>query len=144
MESKYNANVVQRLFELVEVARSSDDLPRAAILCIGDSEFGRHDERRSSGDPTAHAVALVISDAARSLRTRRLQGATIYATHEPCTMCAGALVASFVDRVVFIEAEPGHGAAGSLYNLLADPRLDHEVDVTIVRRPDEVLPSEPR
>ncbi|MDP9075090.1 MAG: nucleoside deaminase, partial [Actinomycetota bacterium] len=81
-------------------------------------------------DPTAHAELLALREAAAALGRWRLTEATLYCTLEPCPMCAGALVAARVERLVFAAADPKAGACGSLYNLCADPRLNHEVTVT--------------
>jgi tRNA(adenine34) deaminase len=89
----------------------------------------RHNERELTGDPTAHAELLCLRDAAAARGGWRLDGVTLVVTLEPCPMCAGALVGARVDRVVFGAADPKAGAAGSLYNLCADPRLNHEVEV---------------
>lgn len=97
----------------------------------------RHNERELAGDPTAHAEILALRDAAATLGTWRLTDATIYVTLEPCPMCAGALVAARIGRVVFGAADPKAGATGSLYNLCTDPRLNHEVAVTHGVRSDE-------
>ena len=89
----------------------------------------RHNEREVRGDPVAHAELLAVQDAAATLGQWRLSGCTVVVTLEPCPMCAGALVAARVERVVFGAADPKAGATGSLYNLCADPRLNHEVEV---------------
>jgi tRNA(adenine34) deaminase len=85
--------------------------------------------REAAGDPTAHAEILAIRQAAAALGTWRLSDATVYATLEPCPMCAGALLAARVRRLVFGAADPKGGACGSLYNLCVDPRLNHELVV---------------
>ena len=85
--------------------------------------------REELGDPTAHAEILALRDAAMRLGSWRLNGATLYVTLEPCPMCAGALVAARVHRVVFGAPDPKAGSCGSLYNLCVDPRLNHEVEV---------------
>ena len=85
-----------------------------------------HNERERAGDPTAHAEVLALRDAAAALGSWRLTGCTLVVTLEPCPMCAGAAVASRLARVVFGPPDPKAGAAGSLYNLCADPRLNHE------------------
>jgi tRNA(adenine34) deaminase len=90
----------------------------------------RHNERERSGDPTAHAEILALRDAATSVGGWRLSDVTLVVTLEPCPMCAGALVAARVGRIVFGATDPRAGACGTLYNLCADPRLNHEVDVT--------------
>ncbi len=85
--------------------------------------------RESSGDPTAHAEVSALRMAASAAGTWRLDGATLYVTLEPCPMCAGALVAARVSRLVFGASDPKGGACGSLYNLCSDPRLNHELPV---------------
>ena len=87
----------------------------------------RHNERESSGDPTAHAELLALRDAAVVLGRWRLGEATLVVSLEPCAMCAGAAVAARLGRLVFGAFDPKAGACGSLYNLCADPRLNHEV-----------------
>jgi tRNA(adenine34) deaminase len=86
--------------------------------------------RERDRDPTAHAELLVLREAARQVRRWRLEEVTVVVTLEPCSMCAGALVAARVGRLVYGAPDPKAGAAGSLYNLCCDPRLNHEVAVT--------------
>ncbi|MEX2658446.1 MAG: nucleoside deaminase [Acidimicrobiales bacterium] len=118
------------LEEAVAAAAAGDVPVGAVVLDAGGSLLARRrNERELSGDPTAHAEVLAIRDAAVATGSWRLSGATVVATLEPCPMCAGALVAARVARVVFGAADPKAGACGSLYNLCADPRLNHEVDV---------------
>jgi tRNA(adenine34) deaminase len=107
------------------------DVPVGALVLVnGKVVSQRHNERELTGDPTAHAELLAMRDAAAVTGSWRLSGATVVVTLEPCPMCAGALVASRVDRVVFGAADPKAGACGSLYNLCDDPRLNHRVGVT--------------
>jgi tRNA(adenine34) deaminase len=120
------------------VAAERGDVPVGAVaLFEGTVIASRHNEREACGDPTAHAEMLVLADAAAALGTWRLSGVTVVVTLEPCPMCAGGLVAARVDRVVFGAADPKAGACGSLYNLCADPRLNHEVAVEAGVRSDE-------
>ena len=118
---------------LVE-ARSAlehDDVPIGALVVIDGAVVAqRHNERELRGDPTAHAEVLAIQDAAAALGASRLDGATLVSTLEPCPMCAGAAWLARVRRVVFGADDTKAGALGSLYNLGADPRLNHEFDVT--------------
>jgi tRNA(adenine34) deaminase len=102
----------------------------AVVLVDGHVVAVRHNEREQSGDPTGHAELLALRDAAVALGGWRLSDATLVVTLEPCPMCAGALVAARVGRLVFGASDPKAGACGSLYNLCADPRLNHEVHVT--------------
>lgn len=89
-----------------------------------------HNRREQLGDATAHAELLVIREAGRLLGGWRLPGTTLYVTLEPCPMCAGALVQARVERLVFGAADPKAGAAGTLYNIVSDTRLNHRLSVT--------------
>jgi len=114
------------------------DVPVGAVaLVAGRVVASRHNERELTGDPTAHAEILALADAAAALGTWRLTDVTLVVTLEPCPMCAGALVAARLGRVVFGATDPKAGACGTLYNLCADPRLNHEVPVTRGVRADE-------
>jgi tRNA(adenine34) deaminase len=112
-------------------AAAAGDVPVGAVVIGPDGAVlaRRRNERVASSDPTAHAEILALRDAAAALGTWRLAGCTLVVTLEPCPMCAGALVAGRVAKVVFGAADPKAGACGSLYNLCADPRLNHEVAV---------------
>lgn len=124
--------------EEAEAALAHDDVPVGAVVVVdGQVVARRHNERELTGDPTAHAEVLALRDAAQALGTWRLDGATLVVTLEPCPMCAGALVAARVGRVVYGAADPKAGACGSLYNLCVDPRLNHEVEVVAGVRSDE-------
>lgn len=107
------------------------DVPVGAVAVVdGEIVARRHNERELQGDPSAHAELLALRDAARWAGTWRLDRVTIVVTLEPCPMCAGALVNARVARLVYGASDPKAGACGSLYNLCADPRLNHEVAVT--------------
>ena len=106
------------------------DVPVGAVVWHdGELIARRHNERELTGDPTAHAEILAVRDAASRLGGWRLDGATVAVTLEPCVMCAGALQQARVARVVFGADDPKAGALGSLYNLGADPRLNHEFEI---------------
>jgi len=114
------------------------DVPVGAVALVGGRVVAsRHNEREERGDPTAHAELLALSDAARAVGSWRLSDVTLVVTLEPCAMCAGALVAGRVGRLVYGAVDLKAGACGSLYNLCADPRLNHEVPVTTGIRADE-------
>jgi tRNA(adenine34) deaminase len=114
------------------------DVPVGAVALLGERVVAsRHNERELTGDPTAHAEILALADAAAALGTWRLSDVTLVVTLEPCPMCAGALVAARLGRLVYGAADPKAGSCGSLYNLCADPRLNHEVPVTAGVRADE-------
>ncbi len=124
--------------EEARAALAHDDVPVGAVVVLdGQVVARRHNEREASGDPTAHAETLALRDAAQRLGTSRLDGATLITTLEPCPMCAGAAWLSRVDRVVFGADDMKAGALGSLYNFGADPRLNHEFEVTPRVRAEE-------
>ena len=117
--------------EEAEAAAAHGDVPIGAVALRGpDVVARRHNERELRGDPTAHAELLALRDAAAAVSSWRLDDVTLVVTLEPCPMCAGALVASRTGRLVFGASDPRAGACGSLYNLCADPRLNHELPVT--------------
>ena len=125
---------------LEEAARAVDhgDVPVGAVAVrAGRIVAARHNEREQRADPTAHAELLALADAARSVGSWRLSDVTLYVTLEPCPMCAGGVVAARLGRLVFAAPDPKAGACGSLYNLCADPRLNHEVLVRSGVRSDE-------
>ncbi|GLY25365.1 hypothetical protein Misp04_50960 [Micromonospora sp. NBRC 101691] len=109
----------------------ADDIPVGAVLYAPDGvelAVGRN-ERELTGDPTAHAEVLALRRGAQRLGRWRLDGCTLVVTLEPCTMCAGALVLARVSTVVFGAWEPKTGAAGSLWDVLRDRRLNHRPEV---------------
>ena len=113
------------------LALAHDDVPIGAVAVVDGGVVGTaHNERELRSDPTAHAEMLALRAAARHLGRWRLQDVTIYSTVEPCPMCAGALVAARVLRVVYGAPDEKAGAAYSLYNILQDPRLNHECRLT--------------
>jgi tRNA(adenine34) deaminase len=119
-------------------APAHGDVPVGAVALVGSQVVAaRHNEREKRGDPTAHAELLAISDAAGALGTWRLSEVTLVVTLEPCPMCAGGLIAARLGRLVFGAADLKAGACGSLYNLCADPRLNHEVAITAGVRAEE-------
>jgi len=116
--------------EEAAAATAHGDVPVGAVVLLeGQVVARRHNERELRADPTAHAEVLALQDAARAVGGWRLDGATVVATLEPCPMCAGALVAARVSRLVFGAPDPKAGACGTLYNLCSDPRLNHELEV---------------
>ncbi len=119
------------------LAAEEGDVPVGAVVAGPDPrtdsgyiELARaHNRREADDDPTAHAEVLALRQAARRLRTWRLTGCTLYVTLEPCVMCAGALVAARVERVVIGADDSKGGAVGSLWDVARDPRLNHQVEV---------------
>jgi tRNA(adenine34) deaminase len=113
------------------LAPNSGDVPIGAVVVASDGRIlaSAHNEREASNDPTAHAEVLALREAARVMQTWRLEGTTLVVTLEPCTMCAGAAVLARVDRVVFGAWNEEMGAAGTLWDLLRDRRLNHRPEV---------------
>jgi tRNA(adenine34) deaminase len=113
-----------------ERAGEHDDIPVGAVV-VADGEVigtGRN-ERELRADPTAHAEIIALREAARSLGSWRILDAVLYVTLEPCAMCAGAIVLARVPRVVYGTTDPKAGAAGSVLDVLAEPRLNHRPQV---------------
>ncbi len=114
-----------------EAARSGQDVPVGALVVTGSGEIiGRaHNNREVTHDPTGHAEIVAIREATSFLTDWRLDGCTLVVTLEPCVMCAGAIVAARIPRVVFGAWDERVGASGSLYDLLRDNRLGNPVEV---------------
>jgi tRNA(adenine34) deaminase len=111
-------------------ALEHDDIPVGAIVVLEGEVIGSgHNERQLRADPTAHAELIALRDAARTLGNWRVLGSVLYVTLEPCAMCAGAIVLARVPRVVFGTPDPKAGAAGSVLDVLAEPRLNHHPQV---------------
>ncbi|MEU9338132.1 tRNA adenosine(34) deaminase TadA [Streptomyces sp. NPDC048290] len=113
-------------------AAAGGDVPVGAVLLGPDGTSvlaAGHNEREATGDPTAHAEVLAIRRGAAALGQWRLTGCTLVVTLEPCTMCAGALVLARVDRVVYGARDAKAGAAGSLWDVVRDRRLNHRPEV---------------
>ncbi len=102
----------------------------AVVVRDGEALGTGHNRRETDGDPLAHAELLAIREAARRVGGWRLAGCVMYVTLEPCPMCAGALVASRIDRLVYGAVDPKAGFCGSLGNLVQDPRLNHRMEVS--------------
>jgi len=112
------------------LALNKKEVPIGAVVVYEDKIIGRgHNQVERLNDPTAHAEIIAIGAASGYLNSRRLSGASLYVTIEPCAMCAGAIVLSRLDRLVFGAKDPKAGACGSLYNIVQDIRLNHQVQV---------------
>jgi tRNA(adenine34) deaminase len=124
---------VWMLEALAEARRAAEigDVPIGAVVVRGGEVIGRgYNRREADRDPLAHAELLAIREAARQMGGWRLTGCTLYSTLEPCPMCAGALVNSRIERLVYGAADPKAGWCGTLGNLVQDPRLNHRLEVT--------------
>ena len=112
-------------------AKNAGEVPIGAVIEIdGRIVASRHNERETTNDPTAHAEILAIRDAAKFVKNWRLEKATLVVTLEPCPMCAGAIWASRVKKVIWGAPNMEAGSLGSLYNFGVDPRLNHQVEIT--------------
>jgi len=106
------------------------EVPIGAVIVKDGEVIARgHNLREREKDPTLHAEMVAIREAAKHLGGWRLTGCELYVTIEPCPMCAGAIIQARIQRVVFGALDPKAGCAGSLYNLLQDPRFNHRVEV---------------
>jgi tRNA(adenine34) deaminase len=113
-----------------EQAAAHDDVPIGCVIAHGAEVIAAaRNERELRGDPTAHAEILALREAARHLAGWRLLDTVLYVTLEPCAMCAGAIVLARVPRVVYAAPDPKAGAAGSVLDVLGEPRLNHRPDV---------------
>jgi tRNA(adenine34) deaminase len=113
-----------------EQAVEHGDVPIGCVVVCGEEVIAAaRNERELRGDPTAHAEILALREASRSLGGWRLLDTVVYVTLEPCAMCAGALVLARVPRVVYGAPDPKAGAAGSVLDVLAEPKLNHRPDV---------------
>ncbi len=114
-----------------ERAATHDDVPVGAVIVReGEALAAAGNERELRRSPSAHAEMLAIEEAARRLGGWRLLDTVIYVTVEPCPMCAGAIVQARIPHLVFGAPDDKAGAAGTLYNIVQDPRLNHNVEVT--------------
>jgi tRNA(adenine34) deaminase len=116
---------------IAEAADSGDDVPVGALLLSADGEViaRGHNEREADSDPTAHAEIVAIRRAAAGRQDWRLEDCTLVVTLEPCVMCAGAIVAARIGRVVFGAWDARVGASGSLYDVIRDARLGAPAEV---------------
>ena len=140
--SDYQGDLDERMMRLAlleaEGSLDSGDVPVGAVIARdGEMLTAAGNARERSQDPTAHAEVLALREASTISDSWRLDGCTLYVTLEPCAMCAGAIVLSRIDRVVFGARDPKAGFGGSLGNLLQDERLNHRVDVTVGLLEDE-------
>ena len=120
---------VRRAMALADDAAAGGDVPIGAVLVARGRTFFARNEKERRPDPTAHAEVLAIRSAAATLGVWRLAGATLYVTKEPCAMCAGAIVAARIARLVFGCRDPKGGAAGSVLDVFGSQAANHRVSV---------------
>jgi tRNA(adenine34) deaminase len=121
--------LLRRALTLAHEAAAAGEVPIGAVLVAGGRVFEACNEKERRPDPTAHAEVLAIRAAAHELGRWRV-GGTLYVTKEPCAMCAGAIAAARIERLVFGCADPKGGAAGSVIDVLASSVLNHRVSIT--------------
>jgi tRNA(adenine34) deaminase len=113
------------------LAAEDGEVPIGAVIVHNHQVIARgHNQREMLHDPTAHAEMIAITSAAEHLGSWRLSGCSLYVTLEPCLMCSGAICLARIDRLIFAAEDPKAGACGSLYNIPADTRLNHQPAVT--------------
>lgn len=120
---------MRHALDLAQRAEAQGEVPVGAVLIAADGTLLAEgwNQPVSAHDPSAHAEMWVMRDAARRINNYRLNGATLYVTLEPCIMCAGAMVHARIRRLVYAADDPKSGAVNSLYQILADSRLNHQV-----------------
>jgi tRNA(adenine34) deaminase len=125
-----DAQFMRIAIEEAGMAGKEGEVPIGAVLVLGREVIGRGRNRPiSTADPSAHAEILALREGAARVKNYRLPGSILYVTLEPCIMCAGAILQARVGRLVFGVEDPKGGAVSSLFSLLADPRLNHRVEV---------------
>jgi len=128
--NKEDERFMRAAIEAARIAEDNGDVPIGAVIVCENRIIGRaYNQREQLKDPTAHAEIIALTQAAAARQSWRLNGCTMYVTLEPCPMCAGALVLSRMDRLVFGCGDPKSGACGSLYNIVDDERLNHRLEV---------------
>jgi len=117
--------------EQAKIAEENGDVPIGAVIVYKNQIIAKaYNQRQQLNDPTAHAEIIALTQAAAFVQNWRLNGCAMYVTLEPCPMCAGALVLARLDRLVYGCDDPKSGACGSIYNIVADERLNHRLQVT--------------
>ncbi len=130
MQENQNEKWMRHALTEARLALKKGEVPVGAVVVHEDKIIGRgHNQMESLNDSTAHAEIIAIGAASNYLSSWRLSGASLYVTLEPCAMCAGAIVLSRIDRLIFGSKDPKAGACGSLYNIVQDLRLNHQVQI---------------
>jgi len=122
---------MQVALEEARAAASAGEVPIGAVLAYEDKAVARSGNRTiRDGDPTAHAEMVVLREAARVIGNYRLNGTTLYVTIEPCAMCAGAMIQARIARLVYGADDPKGGAVRTCFEVLSNPRLNHQVEAS--------------
>ncbi len=128
--TKNDQQFMQRAIELAQQAEAINEIPVGAVVVYQDNIIGEgFNQSISLNDPSAHAEMLAIRQAGKTLNNYRLLNCTLYVTLEPCAMCAGLLVHSRIKRLVFGADDAKTGSAGSVFNLVASEKLNHQIEV---------------
>ena len=129
--SKEDERFMRAAIKAAAIAEENGDVPIGAVIVYENQIIGKaYNQREQLQDPTAHAEIIALTQAAAAIGSWRLEGCRIYVTLEPCPMCAGALVLSRMDRLIFGCDDSKAGACKSLYNIVQDERLNHRLEVT--------------
>ena len=136
--NKVDDSFMWAAIEQAKIAEDNGDVPIGAVIVHQNRIIAKgYNQREQLQDPTAHAEIIALTAAAAKIESWRLNGCTMYVTLEPCCMCAGALVLSRIDRLVYGCDDPKAGACKSLYNIVQDERLNHRLEVTTGTLADE-------
>ncbi|KUG23657.1 trna-specific adenosine-34 deaminase [hydrocarbon metagenome] len=131
MKMRADNDFMKIALEEAQEAYTCGEVPVGAVLVHKGNILARaHNSPIMSNDPSAHAEMLVLRQAGEKTGNYRLAGAELFVTIEPCIMCAGAIIQARVARLIFGARDPKYGAVGSLYNVLNDKRLNHQVEIT--------------
>ena len=131
MFEDFDAQYMEMALAEARNAERAGEVPVGAVIVVDGAVIARgFNQPISTNDPTAHAEMIALREAARSAANYRLSAATMYCTLEPCMMCAGAMIHARLAKLVFGALDPKAGSAGSIYNVLTDPRLNHRVQTT--------------
>jgi tRNA(adenine34) deaminase len=129
--SKEDERFMRAAIKAAAIAEENGDVPIGAVIVYENQIIGKaYNQREQLQDPTAHAEIIALTQAAAAIGSWRLEGCRMYVTLEPCPMCAGALVLSRMDRLIFGCDDSKAGACKSLYNIVQDERLNHRLEVT--------------
>jgi tRNA(adenine34) deaminase len=143
LRSRDDASWMEQALEQARLAAAAGEVPVGALVIKDGEIVGRgHNRNLLDNDPTAHAEIVALRQAAARLGNHRLPGCVMFATIEPCSMCAGALVHARIARLVYGASDPKAGAAGSVLQVLNHPRLNHRMEITagvLVDKCSEIL-----
>lgn len=130
MDRAEDERYLRRAMQLASEAQARGDVPIGGVLVSGDLVLEAKNEKEATPDATAHAEMLLLREAARRLHVWRLSDATLYVTKEPCVMCAGAMIAARIKRVVYGASDPKGGADGGAFDILRSSKTNHRLEVT--------------